>query len=67
MKQDKEQKAKDIIKILQDRMHYVTIHPNGHIKVAGWDFWCTSEKFYHGKTGIKGQGLRKFIKHIEEE
>ena len=67
MRDRKEKKTADIIKKLEDRNHYVEQFKNGQIKVNGWDFWCTSEKFWNGQKGIKGQGLHNFLKHIEDD
>jgi len=66
MKDKKNQKTEDIVNILEERLHYVERFANGQIKVNGWDFWCTTEKFWNGKLGVKGQGLRNFIKALED-
>lgn len=66
MKPNKQKKTEDIIKILQNRNHYVQVYDNGHIKVLDINFWCTSEKWHDPKRKIKGLGLSSFIKYIED-
>lgn len=61
----KENKTNNIIKILQDRLHYVEQMANGQIKVNGVDFWCTTEKFWDAKAKVKGRGLKNFIEYLE--
>jgi hypothetical protein len=36
-----------------------------HHRVSGWDFWPTTGKFKHTKTGEKGYSLGAFLKKIE--
>jgi len=62
----KQTKTDDAIALLKGRLHLVEVKKNGHIRVNGCDFWCTSEKFYNPKTDQRGTGLRNFIKMIEE-
>ena len=66
MNEKKEQKTLNIIKMLLEEGHYVDVFENGQIKVAGVDFWCTSEKWYDSKQKIKGVGLLKFKKYLEK-
>jgi hypothetical protein len=66
MNEKKEQKTLNIIKMLLEEGHYVDVFENGQIKVAGVDFWCTSEKWYDSKRKIKGVGLLKFKKYLEK-
>ena len=61
----KEAKTKRAIELLEKRNHLVEQYANGHIKVNGWEFWCTSEKFYHSKTNTRGQGFKNFIEALE--
>lgn len=67
MNNSKEHKTKYCIELLQSRLHLVEEKANGHIRVSGCDFWCTTEKFYNPRTGEKGMGLRNFIEMIEGE
>ena len=67
MNENKANKTESIIKILQDRLHYVDIKANGHIRVNDVDFWCTTEKFYDAKADIKGKGLKSFIEYLENK
>lgn len=66
MEESKELKIKKSIEMLENRLHLVEVKANGHIRVNGCDFWCTTEKFYNPKTGEKGNGLRNFIQMIEK-
>lgn len=65
MKDSNEIKTARCIEMLESRLHLVEIKANGHIRVNGNDFWCTTEKYYNPKTGEKGSGLRNFIQMIE--
>lgn len=65
MNENKIKKVNKTIELLERRNHLVEQKANGHIRVSGCDFWCTSEKFYNPKTGEKGIGLRNFIMMIE--
>lgn len=61
----KEQKTLNIIQMLLEEGHYVDTFDNGQIKVAGVDFWCTSEKWYDSKRKRKGQGLLNFKNYLK--
>ena len=65
MNENKENKTTKAISILEGRLHLVEEKANGHIRVNGCDFWCTTEKYYNPKTEEKGNGLRNFIAMIE--
>lgn len=65
MKDSNELKVKKCIELLESRFHMVEVKANGHIRVCGCDFWCTTEKFYNPQTNEKGVGMRNFIKMIE--
>jgi len=65
MNDSKETKTQKCISMLENRLHLVEEKVNGHIRVCGCDFWCTTEKFYNPNTGEKGVGLRNFINMIE--
>ncbi len=67
MDKSKELKVQTAIEMLKSRLHLVEVKENGHLRVAGCDFWATTEKYYNPKTGEKGVGLRKFINMIEGE
>lgn len=67
MKESKEQLVIDAKKMLSDRLHLIEEKASGHLRVNGCDFWATTGKWYDPKKQIKGNGLRSFIQHIEEE
>ena len=67
MNKKKEDKVDRIVKMLWERLHYAEIKENGHIRVSGLDFWCTSEKWFDPIKKVKGVGLRKFIEYLEGE
>ena len=50
---------------LLEEGHYVDTFDNGQIKVAGVDFWCTSEKWYDAKKKKKGVGLKNFKDYLK--
>lgn len=61
----KEEKTQKIIEMLLTEGHYVDVFDNGQIKIAGVDFWCTSEKWYDSKRKRKGQGLLNFKNYLK--
>lgn len=65
MNENKQQKADFIIKKLEGLNHYVEVKANGHIRVTGVDFWCTTEKWWDSEFGQKGKGLKSFIEYLD--
>lgn len=63
----KELKTQKTIQLLESRLHIVEEKANGHIRVKGCDYWCTTEKGWNPKTNQKTLGLRNFIIMIESE
>lgn len=56
-------RAKDILD--RKEIYYIEMD-NGQLQVDGVNYWCTSEKFYNPKTGVKGVGFNAFIKHLKD-
>lgn len=64
MNEKKEAKTRKIIEMLRKDGHYVEEFTHGQIRVAGVDFWCTSEVYYHAKERVKGKGFKNFNEYI---
>ena len=66
MTNGKQELTDQAVAVLRDRLHLVEVKANGHIRVNGCDFWCTTGKWYNPKNGDKGDGgLRSFILMLE--
>lgn len=58
----REQKTKDIIKIIKKANYFIEEKNNINIRVSGYTFDCITEKFYNSKIEDKGLGIKNFLK-----
>lgn len=40
---------------------------NGHYRIGQWDFWPATGVFYNPHTGIKGRGVKEFVKAMNAQ
>lgn len=58
--------VKDMIEVIKTKGYPVEEYANGHIKVYGHNFWCTTQR-YVLIDGTSGRGLSYFLKAISLE
>lgn len=55
----------EAIRVLNERqIPFVRLSPY-HFRMGVIDFWPTSGKFYNRKTGLKGNGLKDLLLHLD--
>ena len=64
MSMDKMKKIASIVEQLQLEGFEVQMFDNGHIRVCGVDFWCTTEKWRHPNGYRTGWGLTSFKEYL---
>ncbi|MFI3171131.1 MAG: hypothetical protein R3Y58_01985 [Eubacteriales bacterium] len=67
MKESKLLKVQQAIKDFVSMGYEVTEHANGHLRINGWNYWATTEKFYNPVTGDTGCGYVNFMEVLSRE